>query len=55
MANKKKSKTAGSDKPSDKVRDMKPDQDPKGGASLPDKRPVKWELSEYDAVVNKTR
>ena len=53
MPDKKKSKKASSDQPSVKVRDLEPDQAPQGGATLPS-RSAKWELSEYDAVLNPT-
>ena len=55
MANKKNRKKGSNDKPSVEVLDLEPDQDPKGGASPSNPRPVKWELSELDAVVNKSR
>lgn len=34
------------------VHDLPPEEDPRGGVTVQTVRPVKWELSELDAVVN---
>lgn len=47
---KKKSSKASKTKTSVKVRDLKTNQNPKGGIKAKTSLPMKWELSEYDAV-----